>query len=232
MKLRTVFVFLLMMSFALLASAQYAPNPMVFQPDENIYGLSYGDWTATWWQYLMQYTNDVNPYNDTTGARCNQDQGGPVFFLVGSPTGKDLTTRYCTVPEGKALLIPLINAECSTIEGGTFHIANGAQGHACAASWLEGVDKLSVTIDGMKVTGLSNYRFQSPFYYFNVPPENNFTGTVGPTEGWSVSDGYWLMVKPLRPGVHVIHVYAHQMPIPLNTGGSVQNFTYVLTVSR
>ena len=44
MKLRTMFLFLLMMCVAVIASAQNGPNPMIFQPNENMYGLSYGDW--------------------------------------------------------------------------------------------------------------------------------------------------------------------------------------------
>ena len=228
MKVRIIFLFLLMMSIAVISFAQNGPNPMIFQPEDNMYGLSYGDWTAAWWQYVMQYTNDVNPYLDVTGALCNQGQGGPVFYLVGSPTGATLTTRSCTVPVGKALLIPLMNWECSTIEGGSFHIDNASQGHACAAAWADGFAGISMTIDGYTVKNLTTYRFQSPFFYFNVPPDNNFTGTVGPTEGWSVSDGYWVMVKPLKPGMHVIQVSASKVggPQPDN----VQNFAYVLTI--
>lgn len=230
MKLRTMFLFLLMMCVAVIASAQNGPNPMIFQPGENIYGLSYGDWTAAWWQFVMQYTNDINPYFDTTGSLCTEGQGGPVFYLVGSPTGATLTTRYCTVPAGKALLIPLINAECSTIEGGSFHIDNASQGHTCAEAWVDGLGSISMTIDDYNVKYLTSYRFQSPFYYFNVPPDNNFTGTVGPTEARSVSDGYWVMVKPLNPGVHVIHVYANM--VGGLAAGSIQNFTYVLTIQQ
>jgi hypothetical protein len=236
MKLRTMFLFLLMMCVAVIASDQNVasdqngPNPMIFQPNENMYGLSYGDWTAAWWQYVMQYTNDINPYFDTTGSLCNEGQGGPVFYLVGSPTGATLTTRYCTVPAGKALLIPLINGECSTIEPGGFHIDNASQGHTCAEAWVDGLGTISMTIDGYRVKDLTSYRFQSPFYYFNVPPDNNFTGTVGPTEAWSVSDGYWVMVKPLKPGVHVIHVYAKM--VGGLQAGAIQNFTYVLTIQQ
>jgi len=230
MKRTLSFLFLLVMCVAVLASAQIGPNPMTYQPHETISGLSYGDWTAAWWQYLMQYTNNINPYFDTTGSLCTEGQGGPVFYLVGSPTGATLTTRYCTVPFGKALLIPLISAECSTIEAGAFHIDNASQGHACAESWVDGLGAIKMTIDGYFAKDLTSYRFQSPFYYFNVPPDNNFTGTTGPTEGWSVSDGYWVMVRPLRPGVHVIHVYAKI--VEGLAAGSIQNFTYVLTIQQ
>jgi hypothetical protein len=36
-----------------------------------------------------------------------------------------------------------------------------------------------------------------------------------------VSDGYWVAVKPLSPGMHVIHF----------EGGGWQNVTYYLTVT-
>jgi hypothetical protein len=60
-----------------------------------------------------------------------------------------------------------------------------------------------------------------------VPPTNNFLGVDGATEGYSVSDGYWVMVKPLSPGTHVIHFEGSWTA----AGGAVQNVTYYLTVT-
>jgi len=201
----------------------------VYAPNENVQGMSYGDWSAAWWQYILLFTNDVSPYADTTGQYCNEGQGGPVFFLVGGPVNP--TTRSCTIPAGKALFVPIINVECSSVETDGFQGRNAQEARACAALWNDGTDRknLMFTIDGIKVKHLGDFRMQSPFYYFNMmPATNNFLG-VNATEGYSVSDGYWVMVKPLSPGTHVIHFKGAWVSGP--GAGAVQNVTYNLTVT-
>lgn len=221
----------ILVGLVLAASAQNAvgPTPTVYAPNTNVLGMSYGDWSAAWWQYLLTFTNDVSPYSDTTGQYCNEGQGGPVFFLVGGPLNP--TNRSCTIPAGKALLVPIINVECSTVEPDPFHGDNAQQVRACAALWNDGTDKktLKMTIDEIKVQNLGNFRVQSPFYDFIVPPTNNFLGVNGVTSGSSISDGYWVMVKPLSPGIHVIHFEGAWVSGP--GAGSVQNVTYTLTVT-
>ncbi len=200
----------------------------VYAPNENVLGMSYGDWSVAWWQYILLFTNDLSPYSDTTGQYCNEGQSGPVFFLVGGPVNP--TTRSCTIPAGKVLFAPIINAECSSVEGAGFQGRNGQEARACAASYADttNIKHLKFTIDGKRVHGLGNFRVQSPFYYFNMMPStNNFLGVDGATEGYSVSDGYWVMVRPLSPGTHVIHFEGSWTA----GGGGVQNVTYNLTVT-
>jgi hypothetical protein len=231
-------VLTIVVGFALVGSAQnnnhndnaVGPSPGVYPPNTTVLGMSYGDWSAAWWQYVLTFTNDVSPYLDTTGLYCNEGQGGPVFFLAGGPVNP--TTRRCTIPAGKALFFPLINVECSTVEPAPFYGRDAQQARACAALWNDGIDikSLKLTIDGKHVKDLDDFRVQSPFYDFIVPPADNFLGVNGVTSGSSASDGYWVMVKPLSPGMHVIHFEAAWVSGP--GAGAVQNVTYILTVNR
>lgn len=224
-------VFTLIAAFVLVASAENAnePNQVVYAPNTNVMGMSYGDWSAAWWQYVLAYRNTGGPYGDVTGQYCNEGQGGPVFFLVGGPVNP--TNRTCTIPAGKALFIPIINVECSTAELPPFYGANAQEARACAALYNDGIDlkSLKMTIDGRHIRDLDEFRVQSPFYAFIVPPDDNFLGVPGATSGSSVSDGYWVMVKPLAPGVHVIHFEGAYVTGP--GAGTIQNVTYTLHVS-
>ena len=38
----------------------------VFSSDSNLYGLTYGEWTAKWWQWAYSVPKDVNPSFDYT----------------------------------------------------------------------------------------------------------------------------------------------------------------------
>ncbi len=149
-----------------------------------------------------------------------------MFFLAGVAGGPGIT-RQCTVPRGTALFLPIANVECSTVESANsgFHAENAQLARACAASWAAHIpsETLKFSIDGKSVEGLEKYRVQSPYFEFTIPLLNNYLGTRGRTSGWSVSDGYWIMLKPLAPGAHVIHFEA-------NWEASPQDVTYSLNV--
>ncbi|MFO0794095.1 MAG: hypothetical protein U0586_08515 [Candidatus Brocadiaceae bacterium] len=41
-----------------------------YSPSDSVYGMTYGDWSAAWWQYVLSIPTDTNPVLDTTGANC------------------------------------------------------------------------------------------------------------------------------------------------------------------
>src|SRR6185437_3171085 len=73
------------------------------------HGKSYNQLAVAWWQYVLGQPAATNPLQDTTGAHCATGQTGPVFFLAGT-SGSGTVTRQCTVPAGKQLFFPLLNA--------------------------------------------------------------------------------------------------------------------------
>ena len=212
-----------------------AGGDAVMPPQSHAFGKSLGEWTAAWWQWILPKQNAQNPVLDPTGALCGQGQSGKVWFLVGSPGNdpnnpNDTTVRSCTIPTGVAILIPIITGECSTIEAPPFFGQTDPQLRACADALLDGVDLASVkaTVDGVSVPALRNQRVQSPPFDFTIPPENNYLGVSGKTGGRSVSDGFWLLLHPLSPGQHTIHVEA--MVTSGDAAGFTQRITYNLTV--
>src|SRR5215218_10121357 len=86
-------------------------NPAIFPPDSQPYGLTDGEWTAKWWQWAYSIPTENNPMLDETGEDCAQaqNQTGPFWFLAG--TGAGSVERTCTIPAGKAILLPIINVE-------------------------------------------------------------------------------------------------------------------------
>src|SRR5215213_9512026 len=68
-------------------------GPAVFPPDAKPYGLTYGEWTAKWWQWAYSMPEADNPMVDNTGNNCAHNQSGPVWFVAG--TGGGAVTREC-----------------------------------------------------------------------------------------------------------------------------------------
>jgi hypothetical protein len=204
-------------------------------------GMSYGEWSAVWWQYaLSKSVNDPNnPLLSQTGERCTVDQPGssPVFFLVGASSSGVVTRDECTVPAGKVLFFPLVNFIDIHVPGDGLDTPELLRQDLL--SFIGPVTDLHASVDGVAVNSL-NAR-NTPFRAcaggdpacasaFSVTlPGNNLFGIRAGVYAPAVADGYYLMVGPLPPGPHTI-----------NFGGKgifaksrfVQEITYNLFVER
>ena len=162
------------------------------------YGFGYPDWSSKWWQWALEIPQDKNPIADVDGRNCavNQNLSSPVWFLAG--TGGGPVTRECTIPNGVALFFPILTKECSYAEDSTLKTPEDLRN--CAKD--EKAHILRASIDGKQLNNLENYRVESPLFNFTFPENNLFGAPVGQTQG--LSDGWFLMLKPLEPGQHIV----------------------------
>jgi hypothetical protein len=223
------------------APADGKGNPGVLPVNSNPYGKSYGEWSARHWEWLFSMPVDAHPLFET--ADCSEGQSGQVWFLGGTFASIEIepgvilgeAERDCDMPVGKALFFPLVDVECSTLEG------NGETEEElrdCAEEIADFIDpdSLFLEIDGQPVGNLANFRVQSPLFVFGPLPDNNvfqFFGLVAPegTMSPAVSDGVFVMLPPLPPGEHTLH-YGGAIDLS-GIGGPIfiQDITYHITVS-
>jgi hypothetical protein len=217
----------------LVAGVAFA-EPAVVGPKDLYAGMTYGDWSAVWWQYAIQtpyatiFSDDTSPTFDCSSGQTS----APVFFLVGGGSHYTTAIRTCTVPHGKAIFFPIINGECSTLEQAPWHGENEYALRTCASKFGKAtiVDSLKVTVDGAPLQHLQNTSVQSPVYTFTSADTFSILGLVG--TGSSVSDGYWVLLNPLSPGKHTIHFEGAGVAPDINGSpyNNYQNVTYKLTV--
>jgi hypothetical protein len=176
----------------------------IVHPGALVAGKTIGEWTGDWWRAAIEATDFPFP----TGGRqpgALGNYGVPVFFAVASP-GPGSTTYTYTVPRGKYVLVPLY----------TYTWASQSSDDPCSAydcakrlsdRFVRATTALSVKIDGEDV--------DHPFSHFEGTPE--FYEADAPVDGWwaggdpdfagpwfGYASGYWLMLKPLPPGEHVV----------------------------
>ena len=211
-------------------------NPDVFPVNSRPFGMTYGQWSAAWWQWATSLPADQHPLFDT--ADCSAGQSGHVWFLGGTFVVSETATqdfvgvadRSCTVPTGTALFFPILNAEASTAEGnGTTE----AKLRASAQAAVDGTTSLQATIDGRPIENLASYRVQSPLFTYGPVPDNNIFQALGEnvpagTTSLSAADGYYVMLRPLSAGQHTIHFSASAV-IGQKPDGSPATFTLDIT---
>lgn len=205
----------------------YAGGAIV-PPIQKAFDMTYEEWTARWGQFVFGLPTIDNPLQDTTGALCGKGQWGPVIFLFGSP-GSGSVTRSCTISSKKGLLIPLVNWFGAVPEDGAT-----PESLADLLKWVNDmtdVDSLVATVDGVAVQNLAKYRFRTPVFSFTGSSPNLFSGSCGGTncyEGFheqGLGEGYYILVNPLSPGKHTIHVHGESPGLYV-----IQDATYNLTV--
>ena len=193
------------------------PNPGVLPINSNPYGQSYGDWGAAWWGWVLSIPKAENPNFDLTGEFCHVGQEGPVWFLAGNFGGEN--TRTCTVPGGKALFFPIINNVYWSPEDLVFveEVVAPSQGWdltgltdeeilRMGVNWAsDHATALSVTIDGLPVTDPWQYRAESSAFTLELSDALADFGYPAGTRTPAVSDGYWIMLRPLSKGQHTIN---------------------------
>ena len=184
-----------------IASARGNANPGVLPPNSRVQGLTYGEWLAKWWEYALIIPAAQNPLTGGTGENCVFQRIGTVGLVVANST-LDVPIK-CEVPTGMMLYLEVLGAECSNLEEPPFFGGNEAELLACAQSFVP--QDLQASIDGIEVQNLNKYIFTSPMYDF-TEPEDNILGVPAGTTGESIGSGAYLMLAPLSPGKHTIHV--------------------------
>lgn len=197
----------------------HATHEWLLPADAVVEGAGFGEWTARWWQWAE--AQPIPPYLDPDGRICDVGQEGPVWYLAGTD-GSFSAERRCTVPEGKHLLIPVINM--------VYMSANRPDGkprlpcdamQTLAAVNNNRLASAVATVDGVPVEDVKRYRVRSA---------GCFVLQDGRT---AAADGYWLFLKPLPRGRHVIAVGAnYDTGEDGGRGQMVQSFEYVIHVGE
>jgi hypothetical protein len=141
------------------AGAAGNPNPRVVPVHP--YGMSYGEWGAAWWQWGLGVPAAGNPLTDTTGEFCDAGQSGPVWFLAGTFGEPHVVARDCTAPTGKSFFFPVLKSFCAA-EGKEDEMRE------CARGFLEPATGLDVTVDGVELRDLEDYRADSPGFVLTL----------------------------------------------------------------
>jgi len=160
-------------------------------------GKSWTDWIASWWRWCFAADVAMSPAADTTGQMCRKNQNDPnVWFLAGTFGGN--AKRKCVMPRGKSILFPIVNDLISYAEYG--NLVNERDLRRYAKDDIDTATVYSCTIDNTDLHGLEKYRIHSGLFDLTIP----LSGTMMRTRTEAISDGYWIFLKPLTIGEHLI----------------------------
>jgi hypothetical protein len=192
-------------------------------PQSRPHGRSYSEWSAEWWRWVLTIPPGSNPVLDLTGEHCAVNQADHVWFLAGAFNSGEPVTRSCTIPTGRALLVPLINDAYFAFPDDPPETRTEEYVRAQVAC-AENATFSLVEVDGAAVRDPGRYFEQSVVFEVVLQEDNLFGAPAGFTLSPSVDAGYYLFLTPLPPGEHTLH-----WRVTSGCGFS-QDITYHLTV--
>jgi hypothetical protein len=197
-------------------------NPGVYSKDSAPYRAPYGEWIAKWWNWTFSIPKGEHPRDDFTSEKCAANQEGPVWFLADQLGGRE--ERTCSIPEGKAILIPLLTGQCGY---DIPEVKNDEDLRRCAMAGDEyGV--VEATIDGVKIKDLANYRTQSGIFNSIQVDNNIYEVPVGTFR--ALADGYFVFLEPLSAGNHTVNLKVSVLNPIEPTFNYNADWTYLLNI--
>jgi hypothetical protein len=167
-------------------------NALFFDSHSDPFNFTIAEWTSLWWKWLNSIPRDQSPAMDISGRFCGMSQHHQsVWFLAGTFGGS--ATRNCNIPNGKAILFPIIASIFSFATDP--HLKTEEDLLSTVTRDINKVERLCLTIDGIVFDDLRNFRVRSEV----------FCDIINGTLTKVVSDGYWVFLRPLQIGNHKIH---------------------------
>ena len=206
-------IFVMIGLVATMTSAE-AGNRVV-RPGNEFNGKSYNELVSKWTNWFVREPIATNPAFDPDGQFCDRNQHGDVWFLASTFEG--VAVRTCEIPKDKAIFLslggafvsfapefPAANDPCSQMATVVERVRCDVNNDVPVAPAVS----FEVTLDGESIEDLLAFRAQSVPEGFNLRvPSSSFLTDLGLPAGDrfpAVGDGYFLFLKPLRPGVHTL----------------------------
>ncbi len=203
---------------------------VAFDPNSHPYGRSMQEWYRDWWRWAIAIPFDRHPSLDPTGARCTADQNDRHAWLLGAQGTFTSVDRSCTVPARRAVALglsvylndyPCPDPGFEPAPGQTLEefLTEGAR------QTIDTVDALTLTVDGTAVPNVFSHRTTTPLFTFTGDVSmRQLDPCITGTPQQAVADGYFVLLKPMKPGVHTVVWTVH------HTFGYAYTVRYTLTV--
>ena len=173
---------------------------LVYDIDSDPFNVSFANWTEKWWQWTYSIPWDRNPSYNDIGKYCSENQRGPVWFLT--LAYEHPVIRTCDIPKNTALLITLLNSECSYAEFPLLKTEEELR--ECAKRMQDLVVGGNASLNNVPILNLENYRVQTDIFNFTLPENNILNLTSQSTQ--AVADGNWLFLRPLPAATYELKV--------------------------
>ena len=160
-------------------------------------GYSLVDIGTAWNHWAFASPADTSPL---LAVRCEPSPLDPrIWFLPVSLGGEWEST--CDVPRGTFLVLTPGGWECSSLEPEPWFGADYAELLDCVNEGFDLLNYAEVTVNGVTTSDLDQYVVTTEL---DTLPADNL---LSPDSGLTLDKGYYMVLRPMRPGTHTVLAY-------------------------
>jgi hypothetical protein len=213
-----------------------------YSKDEHPFGISYSDWVAKFWNWDFSIPIDSQT-NTLAGLKdngCLMHKDNSMVMLVDTAAG-GIWKQKCTISRTEGILIPIWTGECDQALKG-FDSYSFKQLSECARAYDLGIVKGQVKVDDTPVATLDAIDYKTNVMNNVTEVYTKQFNAIVPKESHLISErygtfpaaahGWFVFLKPLQPGNHVVYYQNSVEATTLSGAGNVNSgqFTYYLNV--
>ena len=190
-----------------------------FTPDSKPYGETYGHWTVKWWQWFLSTPKSINPIVDGTGEHAYVNQPSKdVWFLAGKLADEDrnLPNRFCRIQTGRSILFPVINCEANPLEYPELRTDQDLIERVKTDE--DTIINKECSVNAKRIPA-QRVKADPPVFELTIN-EDNAINVKGGGSTYASADGYWVFLKPLPIGEHIISFQGSCEYGKLNSGAN------------
>ncbi len=207
----------------------FAVSP-VYEPNALVAGQRLPQYAADFWKGIFaipvyaadgktiinpQFDGPLNDGDILKTTHTFTSPNGKVVMLAGSFFGGKIS-RTVTVPSDTPIFVPMLNDEWSNPDTADPPKFDSVPGHytpsqlaAFAVKQTDTFRGLSARLDGVKIADVAKHREKSLAFKYTQPAKFSITQVFfnesAPGPNAAAADGFYLMLKPLSVGKHVLH---------------------------
>jgi hypothetical protein len=169
---------------------------VTFSRNQTPLGRSWENWVELWWQWYFSHSKESILVNDSKSEFSDKNKlHESVRFLFGNFDSK--VEKDFDIPKDTAIFFPIIS---DIISFATYpQLKTVSDLNAYSKAEIDRTKIISAKIDGNEIPNLNSYRVHSNLFHIGIIDKSKKDLK---TETLAVSDGFWLFIKPLRPGKH------------------------------
>jgi hypothetical protein len=219
-KKRLIILAVILMAISGVQVALAKANPGILPPNAHPHGKTLTEWGAQVFQTVFTTPLSENPFGGDTGHQCAVELIGHMALVWTNPFDP-IQPYYCSLPAGSMAVVPISAYWCdSNIDG----LSSEEELLQCVNDFYLPVSDVQASLDGKVLTDIDQYQVTTPATSYTLP-EDNVYGLPPGTTGQFVLRGHFIIITPLSPGEHTIHIqdeYAGSLNI---------NGTMIITVN-
>ena len=188
-----------------LAVSQTSATSLDYGPNFVIENQTEAQILTRFFQWSMANGHVEHPLGAQYGPMCGSSADDKIIYLKGGGDGK-FPARHCVIPHDKPIFFGVLSASSYPDSDQAAHenddCCNCRHFQRQVAATVDTAENMHVELDGVSLGDLSKYRAWSfkCFDFFGGLPLEARPYVAYP----AAVDGYWVALKPLLPGKHVL----------------------------